>query len=84
MPFLPLENPLDCQPLLDLIGRRIGLWRNSARQGERIGDFIDRIGWPAFLRRAEVDFDPYLIDDFDPFSVRRDLQIRWDSGNGAR
>ncbi len=84
VPFLPLENPLDCQPLLDLIGRLIGLWRNSARQGERIGDFIDRIGWPAFLRRAEVDFDPYLIDDFDPFSVRRDLQIRWDSGNGAR
>ncbi len=84
VPFIPLESPLDCQPVLEVVERVIDLWRCNARRGERMGAFIDRIGWPTFLRRVGVDFDPYLIDNFDPLSVRRNLQIRWDYGDGAR
>ncbi len=82
VPFIPLESPLECRPVLDVVGRVIDLWRGSARRGERVGDFVDRIGWPSFLRRVGVAFDPYLIDNFDPFSVRRNLQIRWDRDDG--
>lgn len=84
VPFIPLESPLECGPVLDVVGRVIDLWRGSARRGERVGDFVDRIGWPSFLRRVRVAFDPYLIDNFDPFSVRRNLQIRWDRDDGSR
>lgn len=84
VPFIPLESPLECGPVLDVVGRVIDLWRCSARRGERVGDFVDRIGWPSFLRRVGVVFDPYLIDNFDPFSVRRNLQIRWDRADGSR
>jgi len=83
VPFIPLESPLECDRLLELVVRVIEIWAEGARVGERIGDFVDRIGWPAFLRRLGVDFDPYLIDNFDPLSVRRDLRIRWNSDNGS-
>lgn len=84
VPFIPLENPLECEPVLQVVGRVIDLWKGAARPGERVGDFVDRIGWPTFLRRVGVDFDPHLIDNFDPFSIRRNLQIRWDRDDGSR
>ncbi len=82
VPFIPLESALAYEPILQQVGRVIDLWRGDARQGERLGDFIDRIGWPAFLNRTGVAFDPYLIDNFDPLSVRRNLQLRWDGRHG--
>ncbi|MHB0870493.1 MAG: 4Fe-4S dicluster domain-containing protein [Chloroflexota bacterium] len=82
VPFIPMESQMECEAVLQLVGRVIDLWKGSARRGERLGDFVDRIGWPAFFRRAGVAFDPYLIDNFDPLSVRRNLQMRWDSQDG--
>ncbi|MGE5618080.1 MAG: 4Fe-4S binding protein [Sphingomonadaceae bacterium] len=82
VPFVPLESQLECEAVLDVVGRVIDLWRGGARQGERLGDFVARIGWPAFLRRVGVEFDSHLIDNFDPLSVRRNLQMRWGFQDG--
>jgi sulfite reductase beta subunit len=84
VPFIPMESPLECGPVLDVVGRVIDLWRGGACPGERVGDFVDRIGWPAFLKRVGMAFDLHLIDNFDPFSVRRNLRIRWDQDDGSR
>ena len=78
VPFILLENATDTEPILQVVERVIDAWTADARRGERLGDFVDRIGWPSFLRRVGVHFDPNLIDNFAPISVRRNLQVRWD------
>jgi len=80
VPFIPLETALDCRPVLQAVDRVIDVWKEGARSGERLGDFVDRVGWPSFLRRVGVSFSPDLIDDFTPTSIRRNLQLRWDLG----
>lgn len=79
VPFIPLESTTEYEPLLQVVGRVLEAWRRWAHGGERLGDFVDRIGWPSFLRRVGVAFDPNLIDNFVPTSVRRNLQLRWDA-----
>lgn len=76
-PFIPSSGPLEYDALLDLVDRIITVWKSGARQGERVGAFVDRIGWPSFLRQAQVEFNFSLIDNFAPVSVRRNLQLRW-------
>jgi len=76
-PFIPSSGPLEYEPLLDLVERIIGAWKSGARAGERVGAFVDRVGWPAFLRQVQVEFDLGLIDNFAPVSVRRNLRLRW-------
>ncbi len=82
VPFLNVDDPLKCDAVFDVVDRILTVWSQGAGRGERVGDFIDRVGWPAFLRKAGIPFDPYLIDNFVATSVRRNLQMRWDSGPG--
>ncbi|HEX2987445.1 MAG TPA: 4Fe-4S binding protein [Chloroflexota bacterium] len=82
VPFLSIEDPMECDGVIDVVDRVLKVWTDGAESGERLGDFIDRVGWPAFLRRVGIAFDPNLIDNFVATSVRRNLQMRWDSGPG--
>ncbi|MGI5836105.1 MAG: hypothetical protein ACOX87_06380, partial [Chloroflexota bacterium] len=84
VPFIPLEVPLEYGEIVLVVERIIDVWKVGARRGERLGDFTDRIGWPSFMREVGVPFDPYLIDNFTPASVRRNLQLRWTPGNVGR
>jgi sulfite reductase beta subunit len=77
VPFLAVASQVAADPLLDLIGRVIACWRSEADTGERLGDYVERIGWPAFMRKVGVAFDPAIVDDFAPGSIRRNLQMRW-------
>lgn len=77
VPFMPVSSQLEIDPLLDLVSRVIDSWRNGAAGGERIVDYVERIGWPAFMRKVDVPFDLNLVDNFAPLSVRRNLQVRW-------
>ena len=81
IPFIPLNVPLEYEPLTQMIGRIIEAWKRGARPGERLGSYVDRIGWPAFMRRVGIELDPYIIDNFSPTSIRRNLRIRWASGD---
>jgi len=83
VPFISLESAGSYEPVLQVIESVIGAWRYEAKQGERLGDWVDRIGWPAFLARVGIAFDPNLIDNFSPMSVRRNLQFRWHSPTPA-
>ena len=77
VPFIPLESPFECGAVLEVIERVIDVWKRRGHLGERLGDFVDRIGWPSFMAQVGVRFDAYLIDNFMPHSIRRNLQVRW-------
>ncbi len=77
VPFIPLPSQLEVEPLLDVVERVLDAWVSGAERGERLGDYIDRVGWPVFLRKAGVPFDLSMVDNFTPVSIRRNLQMRW-------
>ena len=38
--------------------------RKGARKYERVGEWIERIGWPKFFQLTGFEFTKYHIDDF--------------------
>ncbi|MBT7941937.1 MAG: dissimilatory-type sulfite reductase subunit beta [Alphaproteobacteria bacterium] len=39
-------------------------YKEDARDFERVGEWIDRIGWPRFFEMADLQFTHHLIDDY--------------------
>jgi sulfite reductase beta subunit len=48
VPWLP-ANPPRYEEIVAVVKRVVEVWREHAKPGERLGDFIDRIGWTKFL-----------------------------------
>ncbi len=63
IPFLP-NNPPRWPEVVEAVTRIVNVWRENAKKHERLGEWIDRIGWPRFFRLAEIPFTKYHIDDF--------------------
>ncbi|MGD2070186.1 MAG: dissimilatory-type sulfite reductase subunit beta [Gemmatimonadota bacterium] len=42
----------------------VEVWVDGARPYERMGEFIDRIGWPKFFRLTGIEFEKEHIDDY--------------------
>ena len=42
----------------------VDVYANTARKYERVGEWIDRIGWPRFFQLTGFEFTRYHIDDF--------------------
>jgi sulfite reductase beta subunit len=42
----------------------IETWAENARKHERMGEWIDRIGWERFFDLTAIPFTLQLIDDF--------------------
>ncbi|MBT3883815.1 MAG: dissimilatory-type sulfite reductase subunit beta, partial [Rhodospirillaceae bacterium] len=38
--------------------------KNNARDWERVGEWIERIGWAKFFELADIPFTRFHIDDF--------------------
>jgi sulfite reductase beta subunit len=53
VPWLP-ANPPRYEEIVAVVKRVIEAWREHAKPGERLGDFIDRIGWSKFLELVDV------------------------------
>ena len=79
VPFMPTNGVAEYAEAVKVVARIVEAWRSQAREGERLGDFTERIGWPAFFRLVGLPFDARVIDNFFPISVRRNLQMRVDS-----
>ena len=39
-------------------------WAGHAHKHERMGEWIERIGWPRFFQLTGIEFTRYHIDDF--------------------
>ncbi len=40
------------------------VWAANAQQYERMGEWIERIGWPRFFQLTGIEFTKQHIDDF--------------------
>ncbi|MCP4724061.1 MAG: dissimilatory-type sulfite reductase subunit beta [bacterium] len=63
VPFIP-NNPPRWPEVTDTIKTMVDFWAANARKYERMGEFIDRIGWPRFFEETGIDFQKEHIDDF--------------------
>ncbi len=48
----------------DMVKNILKVYKNDARDWERVGDWIDRIGWPRFFELTELPFTKYHIDSW--------------------
>lgn len=78
IPYLP-NNPPRWPEVVEAVKNLVEVWATHARKGERMGEWIERIGWERFFKLAGIPFTDKHIDDFI-FSVttfRTTTQFRW-------
>ena len=63
IPYIENEPPR-WPGVVDAIVNIIDVWRKDAHNYERIGEWIERIGWPNFFRMTGIEFQKEHIDDF--------------------
>ncbi len=63
IPFLP-NNPPRWPEVVDAVVNIVNVYAANARKYERMGEWIERIGWPRFFELTGIPFTRYHIDDF--------------------
>jgi sulfite reductase beta subunit len=63
IPYIP-NNPPRWPEVVDAVKNIVEIYAANARKFERMGEWIERIGWPKFFEMAEIEFTKYHIDDF--------------------
>ncbi len=78
IPFLP-NNPPRWPEVTDAVRHIVETWANNARKHERMGDWIERIGWERFFDLTGIPFTVQLIDDFTlaPDTYRSTPTFKW-------
>jgi sulfite reductase beta subunit len=63
IPFLP-NNPPRWPEVVNAVVNIVNVYVENARKHERMGEWIERIGWPRFFELTGIEFTRYHIDDF--------------------
>jgi sulfite reductase beta subunit len=63
IPYLP-NNPPRWPEVTQAVRGLVELWAKHAKPYERMGEWIERIGWPKFFRMSGIEFRKEHIDDF--------------------
>jgi len=63
IPFLPNNAPR-WPEVTEAVRKIVDVWVKNARQGERMGEWIERIGWEKFFSLTGIPFSEKLIDDY--------------------
>jgi sulfite reductase beta subunit len=63
IPFLP-NNPPRWPEVVAAVKNLVVVWAEHAHKHERMGEWIERIGWSKFFGIAGIPFTKYHIDDF--------------------
>ena len=63
VPYLP-NNPPRWPEVVNAVKNLVKIWAENARPYERMGEWIERIGWPRFFEMAGIKFEKVHIDDF--------------------
>ena len=63
IPFLP-NNPPRWPEVTEAVRNIVEVWAANARKYERMGELIERIGWPKFFELTGIEFEKEHIDDF--------------------
>jgi len=63
IPFIP-NNPPRWPEVVEAVVNIVDVYAKNARKFERMGEWIDRIGWPKFFELTGIEFTRYHVDDF--------------------
>jgi sulfite reductase beta subunit len=63
IPFIP-NNPPRWPEVVEAVVNIVEVYAKNARKYERMGEWIERIGWPKFFDLTGIEFTRYHIDDF--------------------
>jgi dissimilatory sulfite reductase beta subunit len=63
IPWLP-NNPPRWPEVVSAVRGLVEVYASSAHNYERMGEWIERIGWPRFFELTGIPFTKYHIDDF--------------------
>ena len=77
IPFIP-NNPPRWPEVVEAVRNIVDIWAKNARKFERMGEFIERIGWPRFFKMTGIEFTKEHIDDFKHagLTYKRSAQLR--------
>ncbi len=77
IPFLP-NNPPRWPEVVEAVRNIVEVWADGARKYERMGEFIERIGWPKFFKLTGIEFQKEHIDDYKyaGLTYKRSAQLR--------
>jgi sulfite reductase beta subunit len=77
IPFIE-NNPPRWPEVTDAVRNIVEVWVDGARKYERMGEFIERIGWPKFFELTGIEFEKQHIDDYKyaGLSFKRSAQLR--------
>jgi sulfite reductase beta subunit len=48
----------------EIVGRILESYRTGGKPWERMGEWIERIGWKKFFQLTNLTFDKDMIDDY--------------------
>jgi len=76
IPYLP-NNPPRWPEVVEAVKSIVKIWVENAQLDERMGEMIERIGWPKFFRLAGIQFTKEHIDDYRyaGLSLKRTAQL---------
>ncbi|HUU03427.1 MAG TPA: dissimilatory-type sulfite reductase subunit beta [Myxococcota bacterium] len=63
IPYIPNEPPR-WPSTVKAVKNIVETYAKHARPYERVGEWIERIGWPRFFKLTGIEFTKYHIDDF--------------------
>lgn len=77
IPYLP-NNPPRWPEVVAAVKNLVEVYAGEARKYERMGEWIERIGWPKFFKLTGIEFTKYHIDDFTHAgeTFKRSAQLR--------
>jgi sulfite reductase beta subunit len=78
VPYLP-NNPPRWPETVEVVKMLVETWAKHARKHERMGEWIERIGWERFFEITGLPFTEQMIDDFTlaPETFRTTAAFKW-------
>jgi sulfite reductase beta subunit len=76
IPFIP-NNPPRWPEVVDAVKNLVEVWAADAHPYERMGEWVNRIGWPRFFQMTGIEFQKEHIDDFKHagLTFKRSVQL---------
>jgi sulfite reductase beta subunit len=63
IPYIP-NNPPRWPEVVEAVVNIVDVYIKNARKFERLGEWIERVGWPKFFELTGIEFTRYHLDDF--------------------
>ena len=78
VPFIP-NNPPRWPELVEAVKNIVEVYAAQARKWERMGEWIERVGWETFFKLTGIPFTEQHIDDFTQAitTFRTSTHFRW-------